>query len=58
MHAGLLPDALSELLDRLGIGAIVGTSLFEQFPVVTFDYRAARVRLWWQRAGDTPSEQR
>ncbi len=45
MRAGALPDALSRMLEVLGIAAILGTELFEHFPVVTFDYSALRVTL-------------
>ena len=45
MRAGSLPEALSGMLGMLGIAAILGTDLFVQFPVVTFDYPAARIML-------------
>jgi hypothetical protein len=45
MRAGSLPEALAGLLGMLRIAAIVGTELFVRFPVVTFDYPAARIML-------------
>jgi hypothetical protein len=45
MRAGSLPIGLSAMLESFGIAAILGTELFEHFPVVTFDYSAARAVL-------------
>jgi hypothetical protein len=45
MRAGSLPEALAGMLGMLRIAAIVGTELFVRFPVVTFDYPAARIML-------------
>jgi hypothetical protein len=45
MRAGLLPVGLSAMLESFGIAAILGTELFQHFPVVTFDYPAARAVL-------------
>ena len=33
------------MLESFGIAAILGTELFQHFPVVTFDYPAARAVL-------------
>jgi hypothetical protein len=45
IRVGSLPDELSGMLAMLGIAAILGTDVFEHFPVVTFDYPAARITL-------------
>ena len=45
MRAGSLPGALWRMLEMLGVAAILGTELFEHFPVVTFDYSGPRVVL-------------
>lgn len=56
MRAGSLPIGLSAMLESFGVAAILGTELFEHFPVVTFDYSATRAVLL--RNGERPVERR
>lgn len=46
LRVGVLPDELSGMLAVLGITAILGSEIFDRFPMVTFDYSAAVARLY------------
>lgn len=54
MRVGSLPSALSSMLGTLGIAAILGTGVFRRFPVVRFDYSAARITLRQGMAPEAP----